>query len=519
MSTPHHRVAIVGTGFSGLGMAVRLAQRGEHDYVVLEKADDVGGTWRDNRYPGCACDVPSRMYSFSFEQKPDWSRDFATASEIWGYLRDVADRYAVRERIAFGADLRVAEWDEGARRWRLEAADGRAWTADSLVLGVGALHEPRLPDIEGLDTFAGEVMHTANWPEGDDGLDGKRLAVVGTGASVVQLLPEVAPRAAHTTVFQRTPAWTMPKHDSLWSVARQERFRRYPWMQRLVRWRTYWELEARAPMFVRVPGAAKLVARMATKRLHRHVSDPETRAKLTPDYRIGCKRILLSDDYWRTFNRPDVSLETAAITAVEPGVVVTADGTRHEVDALVLGTGFDVKGSYERMDIRGLGGRRLNDEWSDGTRTNLGITVDGFPELYLLLGPNTGLGHNSVVLMIELATRYVLDRIEESRRTGPRVTTRAAVDRFVTEMGERSSHTVWSTGCRSWYLDEKGRNFTLWPGSTVSYWWRTRRAGKAGLVPVPTVGTDPSTDPSTDAATTTALPGSTEKETEHVLAQ
>ena len=475
MPVPHHRVAIVGTGFSGLGMAIRLAQRGERDYVVLEKADDVGGTWRDNRYPGCACDVPSRLYSFSFEQKPDWSRDFATWEEIWGYLRHVADRYAVRERIAFGADLRAARYDEQEHRWHLRAEDGREWTADALVLGVGALREPRLPDIPGLGDFAGPVIHTASWPDGVD-LDGQRVAVVGTGASAVQVVPELAPRAAHTTVFQRTPAWILPKHDREWSPGRQRRFRRWPVLQRLVRWRTYWELEARAPLFVRFPSIARLVEWRARRTLRDAVDDPQVRAALTPTYRIGCKRILLSNDYWPTFNRPDVTLVTDPVVRVEPDAVVTASGDRHAVDAVVLATGFDVRGTYERIDLRGLGGRTLADAWSDGMRTHLGITVDGFPELYLLLGPNTGLGHNSVVLMIEYATRYVLDALEQSRRTGPRVVDPGVAAAFGREVARRTRHTVWATGCHSWYLDEQGRNFTLWPGSTVGYWWRTRRA-------------------------------------------
>ena len=482
MAPTHHRVVIVGTGFSGLGMAIRLAQRGDHDYVVLEKADDVGGTWRDNRYPGCACDVPSRLYSFSFAQFPSWSRDFATAPEIWAYLRDVADRYAVRDRIEFGADLRTAEFDEGAGRWTLTAADGRQWTCDALVLGVGALHEPKLPDIEGLNSFEGEVMHTAQWPEQDD-LDGRRVAVVGTGASAVQLIPEVAPRASHTTVFQRTPAWTMTKHDKEWSPRRQRLFVRWPAVQRLVRWRTYWALEARAPMFVRLPALAGLVQRMALRELARAVPDPQTRARLTPDYTIGCKRILLSNDYWPTFARADVSLVTDPITRVEPGAVVTADGTRHEVDVLVLGTGFDVSGSTDRIDIRGLDGRTLREAWRGGTHTNLGITVAGFPELYLLLGPNTGLGHNSVVTMIEFATGYVLQAIDQGRG-GARVATQQAQDSFTQEMLARSKHTVWATGCRSWYLDRFGNNTSLWPGSTIGYWWRTRKVNQSHFAPV-----------------------------------
>lgn len=478
---PHHRVAVVGTGFSGLGMAVRLAERGE-DFVVLEKADDVGGTWRDNRYPGCACDVPSRLYSFSFDLKPDWSRDFATAEEIWAYLRDVAERRGVRDRIAFGADLASAVWDDRDRRWALRAADGREWTADALVLGVGALHEPRLPDIEGLDRFAGPVLHSARWPE-HDGLDARRVAVVGTGASAVQMVPELATRVAHLTVFQRTPAWILPKRDERWSARRQRLFRRWPALQRAVRWATFWELEARVPMFSRYPAAAHLAEGWALRNLHAAVSDPEVRRRLTPSYTLGCKRVLLSNDYWPAFERANVRLVTEPIMSVEEDAVVTADGTRHEVDALALGTGFDVTGSFGRVDIRGLGGRSLADAWAGGMHTHLGVTVAGFPELYLLLGPNTGLGHNSVVLMIESATRYVLECLDRGR-SGPRVTTASAQRQFTEEMGRRSRRTVWATGCRSWYLDRFGNNTTLWPGSVVGYWWRTRRVDDAAFEPV-----------------------------------
>lgn len=477
MPVPHHRVVIVGTGFSGLGMAIRLAQRGEHDYVVLEKADDVGGTWRDNRYPGCACDVPSRLYSFSFARFPAWSRDYAPAGEIWAYLRDVADRYAVRDRIAFGADLVSAHYDEGKQRWELTAADGRQWTSGALVLGAGALHEPRLPDIEGLGDFGGEVMHTAQWPEAAD-LTGKRVAVVGTGASAVQVIPEVAPTAARTTVFQRTPAWIVPKRDKEWSPRRQRLFARWPALQRAVRWRTYWALEARAPLFVRFPAAAKVVERVALRELANAVPDPQTRAKLTPDYTIGCKRILLSNDYWPAFARDDVELVTEPIARLEHDAVVTADGVRHPADVLVLGTGFDVSGSLDRIDLRGLEGRTLREAWSGGMHSHLGITVAGFPELYLLLGPNTGLGHNSVVLMTEWAAGYVLQSLDRARH-GARVTTAPAQDSFTREMLRRSKHTIWATGCRSWYLDRFGNNTSLWPGSTIGYWWRTRKVDDA----------------------------------------
>jgi cation diffusion facilitator CzcD-associated flavoprotein CzcO len=481
MTVPHHRVAVVGTGFSGLGMAVRLAERGE-DFVVLEKAKDVGGTWRDNRYPGCACDIPSRLYSFSFDLKPDWSRDYATADEIWSYLRDVADRRGVRERVEFGADLASAVYDVERRRWSLQSADGRAWTADALVLGVGALHEPRLPDIDGLASFAGPVIHSALWPD-HDRLDGRRVAVVGTGASAVQMVPELAQRVSQLTVFQRTPAWILPKRDREWGHRRRRLFARFPALQRAVRWATFWELEARVPLFTRWPALARLAQRLAVRHLHRSVTDPVVRERLTPDYTMGCKRILLSNDYWPAFDRDNVQLVTDPLTRVTPDAVVTADGTRHVVDAVVLGTGFDLSGSFERIDIRGLEGQSLSQAWADGMPSNLGITVAGFPELYVLLGPNTGLGHNSVVLMIELATSYVLDCLDRGRG-GARVTTASAQDRFTAEMRRRSRHTVWASGCRSWYLDRFGNNTAIWPGSVVGYWWRTRRVDDTAFEPV-----------------------------------
>lgn len=482
-AVPHHRVVIVGTGFSGLGMAIRLSERGEQDYVVLEKASDLGGTWRDNTYPGCACDVPSRLYSFSFRPKPDWSRDFASADEIWAYLRECAEHYGVTEKITFGADLAEAAYDEDTHRWDLTARDGRRWTADALVLGVGALHEPRRPDVPGLDSFGGPVMHTAQWPEQDE-LDGRRVAVIGTGASTVQLVPTLAPRTEHLTVFQRSPAWILPKHDDDWSQRRIRTFTRFPVVQRLVRWRTYWELESRVVAFARFPAAMKIVEGVARRHLDAAGLDPQTQAQLTPDYTIGCKRILLSNDYWPSFRRDDVSLVTSAVARVEPGVVIAADGTRHEVDALVLGTGFDVAGSFSRMEIRGLGGRTARQAWSGGLATDLGITVAGFPELYLLLGPNTGLGHNSVIVMIEMATSYVLKCLDRAK-AGAQVLTQQAQDDFTAEMRRRSKRTVWASGCTSWYLDRFGHNTTVWPGSTLSYWWRTRRVDRRSFRPVP----------------------------------
>jgi len=475
LMVPHAKVLLVGTGFSGLGMAIRLSQQGDEDYVILEKADDVGGTWRDNRYPGCACDVPSRIYSFSFAQNPSWSRDFAPAGEIWQYLRDCTERYGIADRIVFGADLESLTYDETERHWLARTRDGRSWTAGAVVLGVGALHQPHLPDIAGLDTFEGPVLHSALWPA-DDGLTGKRVAVIGTGASAIQLVPAIASRAQQLHVFQRTAAWVMPKNDKVLSARRHAAYRSVPGLQRAVRWATYWQLESRVLGFTRLPQVMRLVQRASLKHLETSVADPKLRADLTPRYTIGCKRILISNDYWPTFNRDDVELVTDPITRVENDAVVTAGGTRRVVDAIVLGTGFTLDASFERIDIRGLGGRSIADSWSSGMQTNLGVTVAGHPELYLLLGPNTGLGHTSVVMMIEFATQYVLKCLERAEVAGaPQTGTGHAQGDFMAEIERRSKRTVWATGCRSWYLDRFGNNTFMWPGSTLGYWWRTRR--------------------------------------------
>ena len=468
----HQRVLIVGSGFSGIAMAARLTRAGIDDFLILEKADDVGGTWRDNRYPGCACDVPSRLYSLSFAPKADWSRDYAPAGEIWDYLRDCVERFGLRSRIVFGAEVTEATWKRG--RWEVLAADGREWTAGALVLGVGGLHVPRRPDLPGLGSFAGRVLHTADWPE-DDHLSGMRVGVVGTGASAVQLVPSLADRVGALEVFQRTPSWILPRDDRPWSRARQQSYARMPLLGRLARWRTYVRLETRVLGFGRLDRARRLVQEQALARLAEAVPDPATREALTPHYALGCKRVLLSDDYWPTFARPDVALVTAPIDRVEPWGVVTEDGEHHELDALVFATGFDVRGSFDRVRITGLRGRTLADEWASSRSTHLGIEVAGFPELYLLLGPNTALGHNSVLVMIEAAIEHILKALHRADEEGPHVVTRSAQARFGRWVRQRTRHTVWGSGCQSWYLDERGRNVAIWPASSIRYRVATRR--------------------------------------------
>ncbi|MEI2825540.1 MAG: NAD(P)/FAD-dependent oxidoreductase [Dermatophilaceae bacterium] len=473
-AVPHHRVVIVGAGFSGIAMAVRLREAGIEDLVILEKAHDVGGTWRDNRYPGCACDVPSRLYSLSFAPKATWSRDFASAGEIWDYLRECVDRFDLRRCLRTGVDVSSARWT--GDRWQVAAADGRRWTAGALVLGVGGLHVPVWPDLPGLHDFAGNVVHTADWPDGLD-LTGRRVGVIGTGASAVQLVPAIVDEVEHLTVFQRTPSWIVPRHDQPWGAARQRLFARWPITQRLARLRTYAKLEVRVLGFGRLERLRPIVERQILERLARAVPDEATRRALTPDYALGCKRVLLSDDYWPTFARPHVVLETDPIVGVDPGGIVTSAGSRHDLDVLVIATGFDPGGSFERLDVRGQDGKTLGADWvAAGRPTHFGVTVAGLPELYLLLGPNTALGHSSVVLQIESAVRYAVSAILRAERVGPSVVTERAQQRFAAWLRRRTRYTVWASGCRSWYLDSQGRNVTIWPASTVRYRWATRRA-------------------------------------------
>jgi cation diffusion facilitator CzcD-associated flavoprotein CzcO len=469
--TPHARVAIVGSGFAGLGAAIRLRQAGVEDVLVFERADDVGGTWRDNAYPGCACDVPSHLYSFSFAPNPGWSRAFSRQPEIWAYLRACAERFGVRDRVRTGHELERADWEEAARRWRLQTTGG-TYTADVLVSAVGAFSEPAVPRLAGLETFAGAAFHSARWKHGHD-LRGRRVAVVGTGASAVQLVPEIQPLVARLHVFQRTAPWIVPRRDRALTPLEHRLYRRVPRAQRLARAGIYWGREMLVPAF-RHPRLMAVNARIARHHLEASVPDPALRARLTPDYTIGCKRILLSNDYLPALTRPNVELVTDPIAEVRPHAIVTRDGVEREVDTIVFGTGFRVADMPIAERLHGRGGVRLADVWAGSPRAHLGTTVAGFPNLFLLLGPNTGLGHTSVVVMIESQIAHLLAALRHLEASGaaalePRPEAQA---RSVAHVQQRMRGTVWTAGgCASWYLDRTGRNSTLWPDFT----WRFRR--------------------------------------------
>jgi cation diffusion facilitator CzcD-associated flavoprotein CzcO len=473
----HHDVVVIGTGFAGLAMAVALRTEGAEDFLVLERAASVGGTWRDNRYPGCGCDVPTPLYSFSFAPKPDWSYLYARQPEIRAYLEETADAFGVTERVRFGADVASLTWEEDEGRWRIALHGGDELTARVVVGGFGGLTEPNWPEIEGLHDFAGTLVHTASW---DDDLDltGRRVAVVGTGASAIQLVPEVAPVAAHVDVFQRTPPWIAPKLDREIGTREAQLYARVPAAQRALRGSIFAATEFLAMQLTKRPALLAGLERISRRQLRRQVPDPDLRAKMAPDYRMGCKRILFSNSWYPAIARDDVDLVTAGIARVTPTGVVDVDGVEHPADVLVCGTGFGVADVYARMTITGRDGVTLAEAWAEGMEAHRGTTVAGFPNLLLLSGPNTGTGSTSQVFMIESQVHYAMQALRAMREDDlatVEVTPQAQAD-WNDELQERMQKTVWLVGgCNSWYLDAHGRNRTLYPGLAAEFRRETRR--------------------------------------------
>ncbi len=471
-------IAIIGTGFAGLGMAIRLRQQGVSDFVVLEKAGSVGGTWRDNHYPGCACDVQSHVYSFSFAPNPLWTRMFAPQPEIRAYLERCVERYHLGPYLRFDQELVGAAYDETAHRWRLAFANGRRLTARVLISGMGGLSRAALPAIPGIEQFEGKAFHSQLWAH-DYPLDGKRVAVIGTGASAIQFVPQIAARVRSLALFQRTPPWIMPKPDRNVTRVEQWLFRTLPFTQKLVRGGLYWMLESRVLGFAIHPALMKNVQKLALKHIRRQIPDPALRATVTPDYTLGCKRVLISNDYYPALTRANVDVVTtgiARIAPLEPNAVVTTDGARHEVDCLIYGTGFQVADPFPRGVIRGRGGVDIVDTWRDGAHAYLGTTLPGYPNFFMIVGPNTGLGHNSMVYMIESQIEYILGALDAMRNErADAIEVRPLVESaYNTQLQQKLKRAIWSTGgCKSWYLDPRtGKNTTLWPGFT----WRFRQA-------------------------------------------
>ena len=472
----HHRIAIIGTGFAGLGMAIRLRQAGMHDFVVFERADDVGGTWRDNQYPGCQCDVPSHLYSFSFAPNPEWSRTFSMQPEIWDYLRRVAREHGVLPYVRFGHEVQEATWDDDAKRWLLQTSQG-AYTADVVVTGMGGLSEPSIPDIPGLEDFEGPAFHSAQWDHTAD-LAGRRVAVVGTGASAIQIVPNIQPKVAELQLYQRTPAWIMPHPDRRITDAEKRLYKRLPALQKAMRGAIYWARETFVFGFMRPRFQRRGPEKIARRHIATQVKDRELRRKLTPSYTMGCKRVLLSNDYYPALGQPNVDVVTDGIREIRANSIVTADGTERPVDVIVLGTGFKITDQPATERVRGRDGRLLGDHWDGSPRALNGSAIPGFPNLFMLLGPNTGLGHNSVVFMIESQIAYVMDCLRQMDRHGLAVVeAREEAERaFSASVDAKMRGTVWMEGgCASWYLDRNGRNSTLWAGTSWSFRQLTKR--------------------------------------------
>jgi len=471
------RILIIGAGFGGLGTAIELLQHGFTDVTVLEKADDIGGVWRDNTYPNAACDVPSSLYSWSFAQNPDWHRRYAGHAEILDYIHRVAADLGVRDLVRTGVEVTEAAYDEDSATWRVETATGETLTADFVVAAVGQLSRPVIPDLPGRDTFAGPAFHSAQWDHDVD-LTGKRVAVIGTGASAIQFVPGIQPVAGHVTVFQRSAPYVVPKPDIAYSGVRRRLYARVPRTQAFGRNLT-WVLSEQLNKSLTGTAPMKKVMEAGWHLLLRaQVRDPELRAKLKPDYPLGCKRLLFSNDWYPAIVQPNVDVVTHGVVEVLPEGVRSADGTVHQADVLIYGTGFAATEFLAPMKVQGAGGASLDDAWADGARAYFGICVPGFPNLGLVYGPNTNLGGSSIINMMESQSTFIRQLVEQVRDGGSIEVRPEVEERFDDEVQRRLKDSVWG-GCASWYRDDGGRVTTNWPGTVAEYKQRTARVDPA----------------------------------------
>lgn len=493
----HVEVVIVGGGFGGLCMAIQLRRAGIENFVILEKAAEVGGAWRDNHYPGAACDVQSHMYSYSFEKKWDWTKRYAPWHEIQQYILDTTQKYGIRPFVRFGQEVTGAHFDQATGRWTLRTGAGETFVCRHWVLASGPLHVPAIPDIPGLKDFKGKVMHSAQWDHGYD-LAGKNVASIGTGGSAIQYVPEIAPKTRQLYVYQRTPAWVIPRDERSYPAWRKALFKALPFTQTLHRWRLYWSNESRVwPIFN--PRLAKVGEKLLKQFIAYQVKDPELRRKLTPDYTLGCKRILISNKWYPTFNRPNVELVTDGIREIREHGIVTADGRERPVDCIILGTGFivDPRIYMKDFELTGRNGHVIGQDWAKSPTSYLGIATSGYPNFFQLVGPHTGLGHNSIIFMIEAQANYIVQCMKMLKARGADyldVKPQAQAE-FLADVTAHLKGTVWSSGCKSWYQTADGINFAIWPKSTWKYWLATRHVNadhydwvRCGKVPADPAG-------------------------------
>jgi cation diffusion facilitator CzcD-associated flavoprotein CzcO len=459
-----HDVIIIGTGFSGLALGTALARRGQRSFLMLERAASVGGTWRDNIYPGAACDIQSHLYSYSFRPNPNWSRVYATQPEILAYLEQTAAHENLLPRTVFESEVTAADWDARRARWVVESATGR-YTARALVAATGHLADPKMPDIRGLDTFRGELFHSARWDPAAD-WTGKRVGVIGTGASAIQIVPELVKTASQVVVFQRSAPYVIPRHDHDYSDAERRMFARLPETAQALRDDLFWGNESRFPQRLGTADFVAAVEATALDHLRAQVVDASLRERLTPDYRIGCKRILISNEYYPALTRSNASAVNDGIARIEQGGVRRRNGELVELDLIVVATGFEATDLPIAHRIRGRDGRLLADDWTEGGRAFACATVHGYPNLFVMLGPNTGLGAGSIIQMVESQTNYIEGAVNYiSDNDVPLEPTLEAEEEFLSDLHRRAEETVWvNGGCSSWYVHPKsGRLTALWP--------------------------------------------------------
>lgn len=461
---------IIGAGFAGLAAAIKLKEAGFGRLTVLEKGDRIGGTWRENTYPGACCDVPSRLYSYSFALNPDWSRAFSPHDEIRAYMDRVAAQFGVADRFRFNAEVEKAEWDEAAGRWVVTLKSGETLSAPVLISGLGQLNKPGYAGIPGVAAFKGDSWHSARWRHDVD-LTGKTVGCIGAGASAIQYIPEIAKAAGKVVIFQRTPNYIVPRMDRAFSSLEKWLFRTLPFTDRLMRNLFWFMMDKRFEAFKLGSKAGETFKTQALAYLDSVVTNPDLKAKLTPDYEIGCKRILVSDDYYQALMAPNVELVTQAVETVTASGVKTRDGAEHACDVLVYGTGFVTTDFIHPVEITGAGGRSLAEAWKDGAEAYLGVTVASFPNLFMLYGPNTNLGHNSIIVMIEAQVGYVVEAMKELKRRKAKAltVTPEAFKRFNDELQADLAKTAWAGSCSSWYKTASGKITNNWSGDTATY--------------------------------------------------
>lgn len=475
MANKDFNIIVTGTGFSGICVGIQLKKAGINNFKIVEKANDVGGTWRDNTYPGAACDVKSNLYSFSFEPNPNWSREFSKQAEILAYIKSCVKKYDLEKHILLNWEVETAKYHEDVAKWEIINTKKEKLFANVVVFGNGPLHLPCLPDIKGIKDFKGEVFHSAQWNHDYD-LTNKNVCVIGTGASAIQFVPEIQPKVKNLYLMQRTAPWVLPKLDGDFSNTQHTLFEKFPLTQKLNRDFIYYFNEAQVIGMVYNDAILKLGERLGKRHINKFITDEKLRKKVTPTYRLGCKRVLLSNNYYPALAQPNVDVVTAGIEKFTVDSVVTNDGETRKIDAVILGTGFHVADSFNYYDVRGKNGLTFKEAFKNGPEAYYGASVHQFPNMFMMLGPNTGLGHNSMIYMIESQSNYIIDAIQKMIHQNIKSieVKKEVQDNFNAEIQKKLVGTVWLSGCKSWYLTPDGKNHTVWPGFTLEFRNRTK---------------------------------------------